>query len=139
MKALLKHLLTTKTQSTYLQFFRYGFVSSGSLIVDFGLLVFLKEYVHLNYLVAASISFTAGLLLNFFLSMCWVFHSPKLLNKSHQFLLFSAIGLVGLGFTDSIMWVLTSYLGLFYIVSKIIATVVVYFWNFGARKKYLFY
>lgn len=128
-----------KTQNAYVQFFRYGFVSTAALVVDFGGLVVLKEYGHMNYLVAASISFLGGLFVNYSLSRLWVFHSSKLLNKWHEFSIFAGIGLIGLVFTDLILWTLTSGVGLHYILSKAIATMIVYFWNFGARKKYLFH
>ncbi len=134
-----RQIFIHKTQNTYIQFFRYGFVSAVALAVDFGGLVTLKEYGHLNYLIAASLSFLAGLVVNYLLSAFWVFHSSKLLDKRHEFILFSVIGLVGLGLTDLILWVLTSGFGLYYVFSKAIATVIVFFWNFGARKKYIFH
>jgi putative flippase GtrA len=135
----IRRIFIHKTQSTYIQFLRYGFVSTAALAVDFGGLVILKEYGHLNYLIAASMSFLAGLVVNYLLSAFWVFHSSKLLNKRYEFILFSVIGLIGLGLTDLILWVLTSGFGLYYVLSKVIATVIVYFWNFGARKKYIFH
>jgi putative flippase GtrA len=133
----IKRAFVEKTRNTYVQFMRYGFVSTVALAVDFGGLVALKQYGHMNYLVAASISFLAGLAVNYFLSVVWVFHGSRL-KKSHEIVLFAAIGLVGLGLTDLILWILTSGLGLFYVLSKAIATILVYFWNFGARKKYIF-
>lgn len=138
MELFLKRVFTTKTRSIHLQFIRYGFVSVAALALDFGLLIVLKQYAHFNYLVATSISFIAGLLLNYALSTFWVFHSSKILNKHTEFIVFGIVGVIGLGLTDLIMWLLTSGLGLFYVFSKTIATVIVYFWNFGARKKYLF-
>lgn len=138
MELLFRRVFVHKTQNSYVQFFRYGFVSTAALVVDFGGLVALTQYGHLNYLIAASISFIAGLLVNYALSTFWVFHSSKLTNRWHEFAIFSLIGLVGLGLTDLILWVLTSKLGLFYVLSKAIATMVVYFWNFGVRKKMIF-
>lgn len=135
----IKGLVVHKTQNSYIQFLRYGIVSCAALAVDFGGLVLLKEYAHLYYLVAATLSFIAGLLVNYFLSAYWVFHSSKLLNKKHEFILFTSIGIIGLLLTDLILWALTDGLGMYYIFSKIIATVLVYFWNFGARKKYIFH
>ncbi len=44
------------------------------------------------------------------------------------------IGLVGLGLTDLVVWVFTDFVGLNYIVSKLIAFMVVFFWSFGARR-----
>ena len=133
-----KKILIDKSKNTYVQFFRYGFVATVSLAVDFGLLVYLKEVDKVNYLLAATISFTFGLITNYLLSVLWVFHSSKLVSKKHEVLIFGLIGLVGLGITDLILWVLTSGFGVYYVLSKIVATSIVYFWNFGARKKYIF-
>ena len=60
MRDFLHAIFFQKTQNTYLQFLRYGFVAIASLMVDFGGMVFLKEIVNLNYIVAATISFMAG-------------------------------------------------------------------------------
>jgi putative flippase GtrA len=138
MRVFLESVLVTKTQNGYIQFFRYGFVSMAALAVDFAGLVILKEYAHLNYLVAASVSFLAGLGVNYALSTRWVFRGSRPMSQRYEFLLFALIGLAGLGMTDTIMWILTSGLGLFYALSKVTATVTVYFWNFGARKKLIF-
>lgn len=136
--AKLREVFLDKTHNNYIQFFRYGFVAVASYTVNLGGLVALKQYGHVYYLLAATISFIAGLLVNYALSKFWVFHGSKLHNQSHEFLFFSLIGLVGLGLNDLILWILTSGLGLFYVLSNVIATFIVYFWNFGARKKYLF-
>lgn len=139
MELVLKKIFVHKTHNSYVQFFRYGFVSVIALVFDFGGLILLKQVAHINYLLAATISFLAGLVVNYLLSALWVFHSSKILNKKSEIVLFSAIGLVGLGLTDLILWVLTSKFKIYYILSKAIATVIVYFWNFGARKKYIFH
>lgn len=133
-----RSIFVDTTQNVYVQFLRYGFVAVVSLAVDFGALVLLKEYAHFHYLVAASISFLLGLFTNYWLSKLWVFHSSKLDNKRKEFLIFFAIGLVGLLLTDLLMWSFTDGLGFYYVASKAIATILVYFWNFGARKKILF-
>ena len=138
MKNNVKKLLIHKSDNSYVQFFRYGFVAVASLAVDFGTLIGLKEVFGINYLVAASISFFLGLLTNYYLSVLWVFHSSKLENKKHEFALFGLIGLIGLLMTDIILWVMTSKIGIYYMFSKLVAFVIVYFWNFGIRKYYLF-
>lgn len=138
MELFLRQVFLHKTTNKYVQFFRYGFVSVAALAVDFGGLVILKQVGHINYLIAATISFIAGLLVNYYLSILWVFHSSKLESKWHEFAYFAIIGVIGLGLTDLILWILTSKFGLFYVFSKIVATMIVYFWNFGVRKKIVF-
>lgn len=131
-------LFTMPTKNSYVQFFRYGFVAAASLVVDFGGMVFLKEVVGMHYIVAATFSFVAGLLTNYYLSRLWVFHSSKLEDKRKEFMIFSAIGIIGLLLTDGLLWLFTDVFGVYYMLSKAIATILVYFWNFGARKKILF-
>lgn len=134
----LRGLFIDTTKNVYVQFFRYGFVAVVSLAVDFGVLVLLKEYAHFHYLVAASLSFILGLFTNYWLSKLWVFHSSKLDSRHKEFIIFFAIGLIGLALTDLLMWTFTDLLGVYYVLSKAAATILVYFWNFGARKKILF-
>lgn len=131
-------LLVHKTENKYVQFFRYGFVSLAALIVDFGGLVLLKEAFHINYVVAATLSFTGGLVVNYLLSKAWVFKASKFRSRSAEFSLFAGIGIVGLVLNDVILWALTSHLGIYYVLSKLVATAVVFFWNFGARKILVF-
>lgn len=135
---ILKRLFTLPTKNAYVQFFRYGFVAVASLAVDFGGMVFLKEVVGINYIVAATFSFIAGLLTNYYLSRLWVFHSSKLEDRKKEFIIFAVIGLIGLLMTDGLLWLFTDVFGVYYMVSKGIATLLVYIWNFGARKKILF-
>jgi putative flippase GtrA len=135
---LFRRVFTDKTRNGYIQLLRYGFVAVVSYAVNLGGLVALKQFGHINYLIAATISFIAGLLVNYSLSVIWVFHNSKLSNRTNEFMFFSLIGLVGLGLNDLILWILTGGLGLFYIFSNVIATIIVYFWNFGVRKRYIF-
>ncbi len=113
-------------------------VSVIALAVDFGLLLYLKEIVGLNYLVAATISYCAGLVVNYRLSVTWVFANRKLHNKHAEFTIFTVISLIGLVLNGLILTVFVQQAHVDYRVAKLIATVVVFFWNFFARKKILY-
>jgi len=127
-----------KTNKTFLQLIRYTFVGGFAFLVDFSLLYLLTDMARLNYLVSASIGFVAGLLVNYIISVCWVFTNSITSNKLLEFLIFALIGVVGLLFTDLLMWIFTSLIGIYYLLSKIITTILVYLWNFFARK-YIIY
>lgn len=135
----LQYILFIKpTNQVFLQLFRYTFVGGAAFLVDFGLLYFFTEVFHFHYLLSASLSFIAGLIVNYVISKLWVFQKSVIRNKGIEFLLFGMIGVVGLGFTDLFMWLFTDCLELYYMISKIITTAIVYFWNFFARKYLLF-
>lgn len=109
--------------------------------MDFFLLWFLTEVGGFNYLLSATLSFMAGLAVNYLIATHWVFRKDVavLRNKWAEFLVFLLIGLVGLGLNDLILWVVTRHLRLHYLLSKFVAAGLVYLWNFFARKYILFH
>jgi putative flippase GtrA len=77
----------------------------------------------------------AGLAVNFLLSKALVFKGSESGNSNEvEFLLYAVIGVIGLGLTEMIMYLFTEKLSLYFMVSKVIAAVVVLIWNFAARK-----
>lgn len=116
------------------QFSAYFAVAGIGYFVDFGLLILLHEVFGVHYLVAAATGFIGGLAVLYALSSRYVFKNSKLSSKSTEVGLFALIGIVGLGILSLSMWLLTDLVGINYLVSKIIATVGVYLWNFFARR-----
>ncbi len=135
----LKKIFYTPTQNNLLQFFRYGFVGGIATLADWGVLFVLTEWVFHHYLISSILAFVAGLGVNFVLSKKFVFSSEK--NKhspSTEFAVYGIIGAIGLLMTVGIMSVLTEKLKWYYMISKIISTVIVFVWNFAARKIVLY-
>jgi putative flippase GtrA len=133
-----KEIFVSGTNNTLLQLIRYTIVGGGAFVADFGLLYMLTHFLHLHYLLSATLSFIAGLSVNYFFSTIWVFNKKTVRNKYLEFLVFTGIGIVGLGFNDLFMWIFTDCCGIYYMLSKVITTAFVYFWNFFARKFILF-
>lgn len=145
-----KSLFVNKTESTPVQFFRYIFVGGGATIVQWGLLIILKEFVGLDANLANIIGFAGGLICNYLISTLWVFDNSAVKNKAAEFTAFALIGLVGLGINQGLIWLFDKplankkVLGAFlpsdkyYFVGQVLATGLSFFWNFFARK-YLLY
>ena len=138
MKHLLFLLFRESTNRTLVQLFRYGFVGGVAFLIDYGTLFLLTEYVQIPYLISAAIAFIVGLIINYLLSVYWVFNKNRDNKPAREFLFFAAIGVVGLLFNELIMFAGTDLLHLHYMLSKIISTMIVFFWNFFARKILLF-
>lgn len=138
MKNLLRALLLESTDSTLVQLFRYTFVGGVAFVCDFGALYALTEFAGLHYLISASLSFLLGLAVNYALSILWVFSRHALRSRWVEFGIFAAVGLVGLGLNALFMWLFTEVAGLHYLFSKIGSTILVFLWNFAARKISLF-
>ena len=127
-----KSLFITKSSNTFIQFFRYIFVGGVAFLADGGSL-FLITTIGVNYLISVIFAFVIGLAVNYGLSKLLVFENSSV-NGKIEFLVYGIIGVIGLGFTEIIMYVLTEIAGLYFMVSKVIATIIVLVWNFVARK-----
>ena len=117
---------------------RYTVVGGIAFLIDFFLLFSLTEWAGLHYLLSATVSFSVGLVVNYYLSVVWVFSHRSCRNPHFEFVVFLLIGLGGLFLNDLIIAFLTPLLKGNYMASKIVAASVVYFWNFIVRKKVLF-
>ena len=120
------------------QLFRYGIVGGIAFVVDYGSLWLLTEVGGLHYTLSAAIAFLLGLICNYVLSTRWVFGESRLRNRWAEFAAFAVIGVVGLGLNELIMWSFTDLLGFHYMLSKVVSTVIVFFWNFLARRFLVF-
>ena len=121
-----------------LQMFKYALVGGVAFLLDFSMLFFLTEYLHVYYVLSATAAFVAGLLCNYILSVYWVFQDRALSSKLAEFLVFSLIGVIGLLLNDGLIWSLTEMGGMHYLASKVLAAAVIFFWNFFARRQLLF-
>lgn len=127
-----------ETTNWKIQLFRYVFVGGFSFIVDYGLLFLLTDFFHLHYLISATISFIAGLVVNYLLSTKWIFRKSKLSNTTLEFLIYGIIGVVGLILNNILLYVFTDLLNIHYMISKLITAVIVMGWNFFGRRIILF-
>ncbi len=131
-------LLFGATGSLLQQFSRYLVVGGLAFVVDFGSLYLLTEFAGLHYLISAAIAFLFGLLTNYWLSRLWVFDRRTMENVAMEFVVFTVIGIVGLGLNEAIIWFVREKLHFHYMIAKAISSGIVLIWNFGARKSVLF-
>ena len=126
------------TDSTVVQLFRSLFVGTSATVVDMALLFVLRDVAHLNLYLATALAFCAGVTTNYIMSVLWVFHRRQVKSRVVEIVVFVVLGVVGLGMNELLMWLLSDRLGLHYLLTKLIATMIVYFWNFFARKLILY-
>lgn len=139
MKELAFRYFVIKTDDTFVQFFRYIFVGGFSTVIDMGTFFVFNAVFETHYIVAQTIGFIFGLSVNYLLSIFWVFTSTGNLKK--EFFLFSIIGIGGLFWSYLILWVLIDefeFDTFQNMAAKTIAVILVLFWNFGMRKKFVF-
>lgn len=130
------HPLLNKDRSKQLGLF---FVS-GTLcaFVDIGLLVFLKETLHVETIAAASISFTSATCVNYVFNARWVFPMQGKQYTKRSFVLFCLVSLLSLGLNNVIIAFFTHRLHISYLIAKLVAVVLILGWTFVARKYLIF-
>ena len=128
-------------QSLLGQFLRYLVTGGLAFVVDFGLFALCLYEFEWHYLLANLVGLIAGLVLNYALSILWVFTACKRTfekKKVAEFMLFALVGFAGVGINQLLMYAMVDGFGLDEMLSKVIAAVLVLMWNFGARKLMLF-
>ena len=118
------------------QLINFGVVGVVATIIDYGLMVLLVEVFGVQYLISNAISFTVSVLVNYLLSVEFVFNDTKNLAKWKKVLIFIMLSLIGLGVNQFVMWGLVEYLYINYLIAKICATGLVMVYNFVSRKNF---
>ena len=123
------------------QFLRY-FVTGGlAFIVDFGAFALSLYCFEVHYLVSNLIGLMAGNVVNYLLSISWVFSAEKRKMGKHRLLeiiVFVLISLFGMGLNEFLMYLFVGILVVQEMISKIVAAIIVLLYNFFARKYILF-
>lgn len=131
---LIDRLFRQPTDNIFIQMFRYIFVGGTAFAVDFFFLYFFSDICHIHYLISGILSFIISVMVNYWMSTQWVFNQDGSNNRFMEFNMFLLISTIGLVFTEILLWFFTDIMGMYYLISKIIAAVIVLFWNFLARR-----
>lgn len=125
-------------KNLFSQLIKFGLVGGIAFLIDYGIMVFLTEVFKIPSLISAAISFTVSVIFNYIASVKWVFDVDKEKNsKTKELAVFILLSIVGLGINELIMWIMDKEFGIYYMISKIVATIVVMCYNFITRKLFL--
>jgi putative flippase GtrA len=117
--------------------FGYGLVSAAALALDWGLLLaFVRAGV--NYQIAAATSFTCGMFLAYAGSVLLIFRGRRQRNLATEAIGFFAIGFAGLALNQALLFVFVHSAGLHVGIAKAPTAVLVFTFNFFARRTLLF-
>lgn len=123
--------------SAPMELIRYFGVSLIALAVDMGCLLLLAQFVH--YLWAATLGFLLGVLTSYVLAIRWAFlHRRLAVSPRIEFAAYAAIGVIGLGINNLVIFLAVDGAGLGLWLAKIAAAMITFTFNFGARKWGLF-
>ena len=117
---------------------KYSIVGGIAFIVDFSIFYMAINFIEINYFVSGFYSFIVGVFVNYFLARRFVFYNHNKVKKSTEFVgvyLISGIGLLIHQFT---IYSLVEFINSDVYVSKILASAIVFLWNYNMRRKYLY-
>jgi putative flippase GtrA len=126
----------------YPQFARYLGIGVIATLVDWVIFYLLIVYAGVFYLLALATSYFASTALNFFMNRRYTFRNTY--KRVHvQLAFFIAIAIVGLGLNETIVYGLAHLLpggmtDAALMASRVIATLVVFLWNFALNKRITF-
>ena len=126
-----------KLEKLLVQIFRFAIVGVVATIIDFIFLYIFRDIFNLTLAVSNTLSFTISVIYNYFASLTFVFDVNKEKSKFKNFIIFIVCSVIGLILNDFIVVIVTNKLKVYYLISKVIATIFVMVFNFITRKKFL--
>ena len=120
------------------ELFRYGLVSVCAFAIDISLLWLLATRAGVHYLVAATISFLAGGVVAYLLSVRFVFNYRRVQTRSIEATAFVALGIAGLLVNTAVMAVAVGTMKMPLLAGKMAAACATFGVNFLLRKHLLF-
>lgn len=117
---------------------RYGFVALLAAAADMAALYVSTPILGLPYLSGTAVGFLAGLLVNYLLSIRFVFAGErhKEQKTSVEFAVYTLIGGIGLILSLLLMRLFVGTIGMPVMYAKAVTTGLVFFWNYFGRRTF---
>ena len=131
-------LFLDSSDNAWINLFRYCFVGGVSFLIDFAIYALLVA-VDVPYLLSGVVGFVISFIFNFFAGRFFIFAAGSR-EKAEKKELVSVlvIALIGLGLTELLLYLGVAWLGMDKRLAKIAAAILVLFWNYAARKIFVY-
>lgn len=132
------------------QIIKFSVVGGLSFVVDFVVYAVLCNTLQVHYIIAGVAGFVVSVVVNYVLSMKFVFVSRDDMPKDKEFIVFVVLSLIGMGLNSLILYLCIDILYVYWLwlqcimdieimnlFAKIVATGIVMIYNFVTRKIFL--
>jgi len=117
---------------------RYAVVGGVAAVIDFLIFATFAKLLNFNYLAVGAAGFILATAINYFLSIHFVFESGVRFRFQKEISLVFLISFIALGVNQAVLYLGIGVLDWEMLFTKVCATGSVFFWNFGARSKFVF-
>ena len=118
-----------------IQLLKFSIVGVIATFIDFLSLFLFKEYCGFSVLLASFLAYVVSSVINYLLSTRWVFKS-NVLSEHNKIIIFIIISLIGVILNELIMY-FGELVSIYYMMTKVISTIVLLVFNFISRKIFL--
>jgi putative flippase GtrA len=116
------------------QFIRFVIVGGSGALLGFASMYLFTSILHIYYIIGYIVSFNLSLLSNYLWHTVWTF---KVKSTAIKYGKYAIVSLLALGFTTLLMYLFTSVIGLWYMISLVIVTCCGLPLNYYLSKKFV--
>ncbi len=120
------------------EFIKFGIVGGIGTLINIGILYFFTEKFGIHYLISAIFSFIIAMTSNFILNKIWTFKENVREKIGKKYLQFSLVSIAALLVNLLFLYIFTDVLGIYYIISQILAIGISLIINFVGNKRWTF-
>ncbi|MFH1311011.1 MAG: glycosyltransferase family 2 protein [Nanoarchaeota archaeon] len=120
------------------EFFKFAFIGGIGTLFNIVILYLLTEKVGIYYMFSAVISFIIAMTSNFILNKIWTFKENIKLNVGKKYVQFGLVSISALLVNLFFLYIFTEVLGIYYIISQILAIGMALIINFFGNKIWTF-
>ena len=121
------------------RFLKFCIVGLSGVFVNMGLLYALTEFLGLFYILSSFIAIECSFISNYLLNDLWTWRgvgASRRMERLKRLGKFHVVYGIGLAINIGLLYVITEYLGVYYIVSNLMAIAVATLWNFWWSAKW---
>lgn len=130
----------SRPTTSYLQqpMTRYFIIAFLVVCIELAIFTIMNVVLDLSYLIATPLSNIIAILLNWYFSRTFVFRNGSNYKQHVEIFLIFVVSIIGIGLQLIVSYVSVEILYLSPILGKILSIIVVFFWSYWSRKRFIF-
>ena len=120
------------------QFVKYGLVGVLNTIITISVIFIFMKLLNVSYIISNIVGYLFGFINSFFLNKIWTFKENIKINAKIKYLQFSLVSFIALLVNLFFLYVFTELLGIYYIISQVLAIGIALIINFLGNKIWTF-